>query len=315
MNYDEILEKIKSVKHIVLIAHKNPDADSVGSASALYTLLMRLEKKVSLYCVTEKRNPHIEFIPWVDKIRTTFPNKAELAISFDCGAKSRLGLDVAIELINFDHHVSNDFYGMLNCIDVKAVSTTQVMYDFFNYHDIKINAKMATALYAGLIDDTNNFSNANCNSNTFDMARKLLMAQADKALCIQHLFQTNSLASLRLKGLIFNTLELHHSARIILLKVTREMIESSGALEVDCEAPLEESLHLSSVEVALLIRENRDGTIKGSLRSKSSSFNMNTIASNFGGGGHIKASGFEVKDRTIDDVCENMITILKEEMK
>jgi len=313
--YKEIIDKIENAKNIVLIAHKNPDADSIGSASAMYTFLMQLHKKVTFYCVTENISPHLQFIPWFDKIRHNYPKNADLALSFDCGSKERLGVDVSCVLINFDHHISNELYGALNCVNTQAESTSRVLFDFFEafyaQSDLKMNAKMATALYAGLIDDTQNFLRAS-DAQTFEMARKLLEAKADKALCDRELFQKESLAALRLKGLMFEKMQLIFEARVAFHLVDRAMIEASGAKQLDSEAALEESLFLPSVVLSVLLWVYKNGDIKGSFRSKSTegmqAIDVNILAANFGGGGHQKRSGFVIKNQNL----HNVVKIVKE---
>ncbi len=307
-----MFQTIQDAQHIVLIAHINPDADSYGSASAMYTYLMRLEKKVTLYCVTERINPRLAFLPWFDKIRHQFPAKADLAISFDCGAYKRLGVEVLCDLINIDHHKSNEAYGAINVVDTTAISTTQVLFDLFNENEIKINPKMATALYAGLLDDSHGFLAPKTNARSFKMAAALTDAKADISVCAQALFHQNSLAALRLKGMMFEKMCLLFEARVVVHLVTREMMQASGGREVDCEAALEESMGLPHVELALMLRENRNGTIKGSLRS-AGELDVEEIAKKFGGGGHRHAAGLDVEDSSLDAFYQKLLTVIKEE--
>lgn len=307
-----MFQAIDNAEHIVLIAHINPDADSLGSASAMYTHLMRLEKKVTLFCVTEQINPRLAFLPWFDKMRHQFPKSTDLAISFDCGAYKRLGVEVPCDLINIDHHKSNEAYGTINIIDTSAISTTQVLFDTFNTHDIKINPKMATALYAGLLDDSHGFLAPKTDARSFQMAAALTEAQADISTCAQALFHQNSLAALRLKGMMFEKMYLLFDARVVIHLVTREMMAASGGREVDCEAALEESLGLPHVELALMLRENRNGSIKGSLRSVGD-LDVEHIAKNFGGGGHRHAAGLDVEGSTLDALYQKLLTVIKEE--
>ena len=308
-----MFQKINAAKHIVLIAHINPDADSFGSASAMYSYLMRLEKKVTLFCATERINHRLSFLPWFDKMRHQFPTKADLAISFDCGAYKRLGVEVEIPLINIDHHKSNERYGTVNVIDTSAISTTQVLFDTFTEHEIKINPKMATALYAGLLDDSHGFLAPKTDARSFKMAARLSELKADLSHCATALFHENSLAALRLKGLMFEKMSLLLDARVVIHLVTREMMECCGAREVDCEAALEESMGLPHVEVALMLRENRDGKIKGSLRSIGE-HDVEKMASAFDGGGHRHAAGFDVEGESLDVVYAKALVIIKEEM-
>jgi len=307
-----LFEAIENAQHIVLIAHINPDADSLGAASAMYTHLMRLEKKVTLFCVTERINPRLAFLPWFDKMRHQFPKGAELAISFDCGAYKRLGVEVGCDLINIDHHKSNEAYGTINVVDTTAISTTQVLFDLFNANGIKINPKMATALYAGLLDDSHSFLAPKTDARSFTMAAALTEAKAEINACALALFHHNSLAALRLKGMMFEKMYLLLDARVVIHLVTREMMQASGGREVDCEAALEESMGLPHVELALMLRENRNGTVKGSLRCVGE-LDVERIAKEFGGGGHRHAAGLDVEGSSLDALCQKLLTVIKEE--
>ena len=308
-----MFKEIEEANHIVLIAHVNPDADSLGAASAMYTHLMRLEKKVTLFCATEQVNPRLAFLPWFDKMRHQFPKNADLAMSFDCGAKSRLGVEVLCPLINIDHHKSNEAYGTHNVIDTAAISTTEVLFNLFEEKNIKINPKMATALYAGLLDDSHGFLAPKTKTSSFEMAATLCKAKASTSEAAVSLFHNNSLAALRLKGMMLEKMSLHYNAQIVVHLVTREMMLESGAREVDCEAPLEESMGMPHIKVALMLRENRDGKIKGSLRSVGET-DVEKIAQVFGGGGHHHAAGFEVENITLNALYEKVILLIQEEI-
>ena len=310
---DEILAAVENAKHIVLIAHTNPDADSLGSVSAMYTQMMRMHKKCSIYCVSNNLNVQLDFLPWFDKIRSTFPVQADLAISFDCGALGRLGVDVPCKLINIDHHISNENYGDINLVDVSAISTTQVVYDWLLTNGLGMNAKIATALYAGLLDDSNGFTHVRMNASVFEMAHKLIEAGANQAICVKKLHHTKSLASLRLKGAMLSRLELSDEGRMATLLVPRRLMEETGARAVDCEAALEEAMHLPTVDIALLLRENRDGSLKGSLRTRT--LDANKIAAQFGGGGHAHAAGFDGVKKSLEHCLEDVKNIIKLERK
>ncbi len=309
----EIFDQIGQAGHIVLIAHLNPDADSFGSASAMYTHLMRLQKKVTLFCATQRVDPNLQFLPWFDKLRHQFPSHYDLAISFDCASASRLGVEDVLPLINIDHHSSNSGYGTLDCVDTKAISTTQVLYDLFRSSDIKINVKMATALYAGLVDDSQGFSTSKTDAKSFEMAAYLARCGADIESCSRALMQTMSLAAMRLKAMMLQDVRLVDDARIAILGVTRVMMEQTGAKEVDCEAALQESLYLPTVRLAVMIRENADGTLKGSLRG-SDETDLSKIAGHFGGGGHKHSAGFELSGRSLESVMEETIKLFSKEL-
>lgn len=310
----ELVQALDDAKHILIIAHINPDADSMGSALAMYTHVLRLHKKVTIYCKTEKMNPALNFLPFIEKVKHNLPSNYDLAMSFDCGAIKRLGVDVESPLVNVDHHVSNENYGKINLIDTTAISTTQVLYDFFQDNNIKLNAKMATCLFSGLADDSQNFTTDKTDARAFLMAADLIKSGADNALCIKELFKSRSLASIRIKAKMLASASLSCSAKVIGTLVPKSFFEETGAYEVDCEEALHETLDLVTVEVAFMLRYTKEGRIKGSLRSKNG-LNMNEVASIFGGGGHIHSAGFVCEGSSLQEVESQVINKLETILK
>jgi phosphoesterase RecJ-like protein len=304
------LSLIEKSNHIVLIAHENPDADSLGSASSFYSYLLRTQKKVTFYCSSPNIADHLAFIPWIQKISNRFPVDADLAISFDCGSFGRLGVDYNGELINFDHHISNDQYGTLNYIDTSAMSTTQVVYEWFIGQDIKINGKMANALYAGLMDDTKCFRDPRCTLKIFGMAHRLLELGANHEQCVDGLYNSKTLASLRLQGEMLKRIKLVLDGQLALFVVDQELLGSTGASLGDCKAVLDEAMALKIVNIALLLAVRKKGGISVSLRSEGA-VNASEIMQRYQGGGHRDRAGARVMDRSLEQIKEEIIECIK----
>ncbi len=310
----EIIQRISEANHVVVIAHMNPDADSLGSASAMYTYLLTLHKKVSFFCVSKNINKKLLFLPWTEKIRDSFPASADLAIALDCGNKTRLGVELECDLINIDHHYSNDRFGEYCLIDSSCISTTQVLYNLFNENKIKINKKMATSLYAGLLDDSNGFMSDDVDGTTFALTKELIDAGADYKLCNKFIMKYLSLGAFRLKAIMHKNMILAHDAKVATFCVTNDDMKTSGAVGEDCEYVLEESLYLPSVEVALLLKQNSDFSVKGSLRSDGA-VDVSKIASIFGGGGHASRAGFIIKNvATLEEEKTKILKLIYKEM-
>jgi phosphoesterase RecJ-like protein len=305
------LSLIESAQHIVLVVHEHPDADSLGSACAFYSYLLRTKIKVTLFCVTPSLDQNLSFLPWFDKITAKFPESAELAISFDCGSFARLGIDYQGALINFDHHISNENYGTYNCINPDALSTSQVLYEWFVTECVKINGKMANALYAGLIDDTRCFSDPRCTSAIFSMACALIELGANHQECVSALFNSHSLASFRLKGEMARRMKLLHDGRVALFEVDQTLLESTGARLRDCKTVVDEALSLKIVEVALLVAQLKKGGVKVSLRSNGI-LNAAKILKNFEGGGHRTRAGARIDGCTSSQIIENLMDKIRE---
>ena len=311
---NKIIKRIDEAKHIVVISHVNPDTDSIGSASAFYTYFLTLHKKVSFFCVTKDINNKLSFLPWFDKIRDSFTSSADLAIALDCGDISRLGVDLDIDLINIDHHQSNNNYAKFNLVNKKAISTTQILYNFFKDNSVKINKKMATALYAGLLDDSNGFMDERVDGTFFATIKELIDSGADTKLCNRYIMQYMSLGAFRLKGIMLRDMQLFNNAQVAIFIVKNKDMLATGAIGEDCEYALEESLSLPSVTVALLLKENSNSTIKGSLRSDGN-VDVLKIASLFNGGGHINRAGFNLSDANpIDEIKEKILQLINKEI-
>ncbi len=311
---NKILERIESAKHIVVISHIDPNADSISSASAFYTYLLRLHKKISFFCVTKEINQNLSFLPWFEKIRSSFPSSADLAIALNCGDKSRIGVAIECDLINIDHHSNNDKYGDFSLVDNSCISTTQVLFNFFKENNISINKKMATALYAGILDETFGFMDESTDGTVFAMISELIACGAEYKLCNDFIMKRISLGAFRLKAIMYKNMHLENEAKIAVFCVSDDDMKSSGALGEDCESVLKEALFLPSVEVALLLKQNSDLSIRGSLRS-TLDVDVLKIASSFDGDGDTHRAGFNIKaPLTLDDAKKKVLEIIYKEM-
>ncbi len=135
---------MKKSRYILIITHVNPDADSIGSALALSNFFYENKIKHKVFNISSDLPQNLDFIERFDKITDQFPKFFDLAISVDCGTKKRLGfeLDSNIPLINFDHHKSNDDYGVVNLVDPMKSSTAEIVYDFFRHNGLYITKKI-----------------------------------------------------------------------------------------------------------------------------------------------------------------------------
>ena len=307
-------QAIEAAERIVLITHINPDADSMGSACAMYAYLLRLQKKITLFCASQTIDTRLGCIPWSEKTTSRYDEKADLAIAFDCASFERLGVSPESRLINIDHHATNEGYGDIQLVDAGAISTTMMLHQWFAREGIKLNAKMATALYAGLADDTVAFMSRRTEASVFEAAATLARAGADIHAVNLALFLRQPLSALRLKGLIFETMQLRLDGKAVVLKVSRRMLKRSGAQPEDCESALHEVMGLPTVSVALLLRERKNGSIKGSLRTDDG-IDVSKIAAQFGGGGHPFAAGFVVEGEMMKTLEMKVLTYIEKELE
>ena len=296
---------IANAKRIAVVAHENPDADTLGSCSALYTYLLQLHKKVHFVCETRTVSKRYNVIPWVEKIKHTLPSSTDLVIVCDAAQRRRCGLQFEQVCINFDHHRSNTYFCDCNVVNPSAMSTTEVVYDFLRSNEAKINAKIATAIYAGLISDTRRFATIDKEGMVFALAKELVAYGADHENVVNRLQKYSTLSQLRLLGSMFQEMRLVRDGRIAVFRVDRRMLHRSGADENDAKAALEKALELPTVALAVMIVRRASALFKVSLRSQT--IDVAAIARAFGGGGHKNRAGIVFENEENFEVIEKKL--------
>ncbi len=308
----EAWRKIEESSYITLLTHINPDADTLGSALGMYHLLRAMKKRVSVVNVSELPY-NLDFLPGFTKIKKALPPKTELFVSFDCGSFDRLGIPhIDAPLINFDHHRTNTFYGDFNVVNPDAASTSQVVYEFLKSCGVAINKASAICFYTALVDDTGFFKYDSVDARVFAFAKELCEAGADPEYVAKELTMREPLAKLRLLPLVLETLQLRLDAKVAILHLTQEMLKATGATKEMADDALDMARSLVTVEVAILLREEADGRIKVSLRSKEH-IDVGKIAAALGGGGHRRAAGFTSSLSDFSQVEEQILQILAKE--
>ncbi len=308
-----ILEKIESSSHIVLLTHVNPDADTLGSALGMYHVLQAMGKRATVINTTQLPY-NLDFLPGIEKVKKDLPTKYDLMMSFDCGSFDRLGIEQKdVFLINFDHHKSNTNYGDINVIDADAASTSQVVYRFAKNYALPLNKNAALCFYTALVDDCGFFKYDTVKASTFEFAKELCELGVSPEYVANQLTMREPLSKLRLITMVLETLELKLDAKVAVLRLTQQMLAKSGGTKEMADDALNMARSLVTVEVAILLREEEDGKIKVSLRSKNY-VDVSKIATVFGGGGHRRAAGFTLKEYNFDTVLHKILQLLKKEL-
>ncbi len=310
----EAIRKIKEAGSIALLTHINPDADTLGSALGMYHALKELGKRVVVVNVSELPY-NLDFLPAIERVQKKLPSWSDLWISFDSGSFDRLGIEEKEAfLINIDHHRTNTMYGDINIVDPDAAATAQVVYELFEKGGFPVPEPSAVCLYTALADDTGFFKYDSVKADTFDLAKKLCAKGASPEYVARMLTMREPLSKLRLLPMVLETLELRMNAKVAILRLTQGMLQKSGGKKEMADDALNMARNLVTVEVAILLRQEEDGRIKVSLRSKSY-VDVGKIATKFGGGGHRRAAGFTSDLEDFDRVLQMVLEEIKKEIK
>jgi len=292
---DQVLAEIDRRGRFVLTSHARADGDAVGSTLACGEILRRMGKQADavLRDGVPRIYHHLPFAPSVIQAERV-NGKYDAAILLECDSieRTRLqGLDNHF-LINIDHHKSGREFAHVNWIDPKAVATAEMVYRLAKRAGVKITPEIATCLYTAVLTDTGSFMFEGTSEHTFELARELVLAGADPAMCARHVYFGHSTAKMRLLGAALSALQ--REGPLAWIWATQEQMERVGAKEEDCEGLVNYALSIGDVEVAAFFRELPDGRFRVSLRSKGRP-DVAGIAEEFGGGGHACASGCAVE--------------------
>lgn len=311
---NSVADKIEDAGHIVLIMHEGFDADTIASASAMYGFLLQKHKKVSWFCKSSALDKRFAFLGWFENIKNSYPLSCDLAICFRCATKETLGVEVESEIINIDNCAKNTRFADINLIKNDAVSTTEILYDFFIQESVKINKKMATALYFGLLESSESFLSKSVDGTTFALAHKLIELGADYKACSSSFAQKNSLASLRLKATMLKNLSLECNAQIAFFCLNKTELASSGAEFESCMAAMKEALGLTYVKVAILLAESENLTLEGLIFAKDG-VDINAIASKVAGFSDCQKVAFSLSSLSIVQAKDILTNLIKKELE
>ncbi|MEW6610654.1 MAG: bifunctional oligoribonuclease/PAP phosphatase NrnA [Patescibacteria group bacterium] len=307
----KVLSAIQDARHILVVTHQKPDGDAIGSASAMAGFLEKMGKTSIVFCPHEPQDM-FHFLPHLHKFTTdgtvVHSSRHDLIIVLDSSDLAYAGIEELLRtrkeplppLVNIDHHASNVRFGEIHLIDSTAPSTTTILYHFFSAeHPYLIDAPIATALLTGLLTDTGHFSNPATNEVALAVGAELLKHGARFRQITAATWQRKEISTLHVWGKALARLQYHPRYHLAVTVLTLEDFRTAR-LEGDPTEGIANFLaNLKEAEVILVLKEQEDGTIKGSLRTVHPDIDVSRLALAFGGGGHRKAAGFKVKGKLI----------------
>ncbi len=297
---------------ILITGHINPDGDALGASLCLKILLDKENIDADIdFDITNKLPSNLDHLPY-ELISNNIKSSYETVFVFDCGNPSRLGkyedliLD-ASNIIVIDHHI-NPTFGTLQIVDSEAASTTQVLYRQLIHEGYIIDKSMANCLLTGLITDTGRFQYPNTTSEVFNIASELLKLGADLALISENIYGSIEFNALKLQSEIINRIVFEKELEFTYSTVYQEDYKKHDIDAEETDFLIDVVRLVKDANIALLLKEQPDGSYKGSLRSRNN-FNVQELASLFDGGGHKAASGFSspLSEEEIIDKIKNAI--------
>lgn len=327
IDYVTLKEELSSPKKIVIIPHKNPDGDAMGSTQALCRFL----KKSGHEAIVISPNDYPSFIKWLPEAEAVLIYEhhkqqahniietADFIFTLDFNHFSRCGelekpLNEATNatFVMIDHHQQPDNYAKYTYSDVEMCSTCQMVYHFIeNMEGLHLlDAEISTCLYTGIMTDTGSFRYRSTSSLTHRIIAQLMDAGADNTSIHESIYDTNTYSKLQLKGVALKNLKLLPEYRTAYISMSQKELNDHNFKKGDTEGFVNIGLSMQGYIFAVIFIENsQEGIIKISFRSKGE-FSVNEFARNhYNGGGHNNAAGGR-SEISLDATIETFLSIL-----
>lgn len=323
MTIGEMAKRLAAGDDYVITSHEFPDADGLGAEYALAKALSSLGKRVSVVN-SEPYTPSYGFIDRdgiIKSLAQATLDPADLARSTAVlvdtndvdftGAIADKVIAVAADVLVIDHHEAKAPGAAKLCLIPTYSSTCEMVYRIIEELGCAVPEDSATALFAGIVFDTGSFAYSKTTAGTFEVALALVKDGANPYSVHGALYESSSTGVLLLRKEVLTTLELHADDKVAFQTMTADVLGRTASSYQDAEGLINIPLQAAAVEVSVFLKENEEGTLRCSLRSKGR-VNVARIAQQFGGGGHRSAAGFKSSDDMAATKAKVLALVIKE---
>jgi phosphoesterase RecJ-like protein len=295
---------------VAIACHVNPDADALGSTLGLSNALRAFGKDTICSFPNEPFDPPrwVSMLPGTDALvpPREFPKQPPVMVTCDVASMDRLGMLApaavrATTLIWIDHHVSNDGLGTIPLIDPSASSTAEMVWRLLKEMGGEVPLETAVCLYAGVVTDTGRFQYEAVTPETLRLGAELREFPFEHTRLVQALYEDNAVAYLRLLGVALERVALEPDADLVWSYLTQADLASAGVKPSEADDLIDVVRTAREADVAAVIKQQRDGRFKVSLRSRGG-HDVASVASAFGGGGHRLAAGYTSRHGLVETV-------------
>ncbi|MBQ9814143.1 MAG: bifunctional oligoribonuclease/PAP phosphatase NrnA [Lachnospiraceae bacterium] len=310
-------ELLKNVNTLAITGHIRPDGDCVGSNLGLYNYVVKNFPEIQVDLFLEEPQGKLTFIKNIDKINSSYDvdREYDLMICLDAASLDRIGQAVkyfekAKHTVNIDHHISNTKYADENYVNANSSSASETVYGYMDRS--KIDRDIAIALYTGIIFDTGVFKYPLTSPDTMRVAADLMEFGIPTNEIIDDSFYAKSYNENRIIGDAVVNSVLMYDGRAIYSYVSQEKMKEFGVTQKDLDGIVPQLRLTRGVLCAFFMYELGPGEYKCSLRS-TGNFDVNKIAVKYGGGGHVRASGFNISGE-VQDCIDRVMADIKEQL-
>ena len=289
---------LKDVKSVGITGHIRPDGDCTGSVLALYNYIVENMPETDVDLYLEQPGSEFYYLKNIDKIKNTPEDKKyDVFFVLDCSSLDRIEpfiscFNNASKTVCIDHHVSNTGFTDLSKIEPQASSACEVLYGTMDAD--KISRNVAECIYTGIIHDTGVFKYSCTSKKTMEIAGEMMEKGIDYSDIIDNTFYKKTYVQNQILGRALLESVLFYDGKCIFTTVTMDEMEFYGVTGRELGGIVEQLRLTDGVEIAIFLYQTGEEEYKVSLRSKKK-IDVAAIATQFGGGGHVRAAGYTAK--------------------
>lgn len=317
--FEEIWEKLKKSKRVLMSLHAGPDGDSLGSCTAMkYVLERDLKKEVILVSVDRLPENFNDFafskeIQFGKKISDYPAKEGDVFLCLDFGSRALLDkvgvFPDAIITINIDHHRTNEHYGKLNYVALDDYSTCSVLLGMFKDLHVTFDTDLSTRLLLGICTDSGFFTHDTLLEKALGDASFLMSQGGDYRSILRLVLYNTPLKIRKLEGKLFERLEYDEKFRLGYACLSQDVLHELEATVADVKVALHSLPFVKEFDFIFTLVE-LDGSLKGSFRTNKR-VNVMRFAQELGGGGHVYAAGFELKGMTLEKGKKHVLAVIE----
>ena len=275
----------------IILTHRRPDGDTLGSSALLCRGLRSLGKTAHIL-----RNPEIteKYAHLHEGLTTEQVTDGDVIVAVDTASKGMLPeafSQYADQItLRIDHHATADSYTDYELVEPETAACGELVARVLSLMGVQLDKPMANALYTAISTDTGCFRYANTTAETFEVAAHCAYCGADLFAINQALFETRSLGRLRLEGWLIENMLFLQEGKIAICALPKAKEKELGLTEDDLENISGFPRSIEGVKIAATIREDGENRVKISVRAVPG-YDAGEICQKFGGGGHKGAAG------------------------
>ena len=304
---------LREKDNILILTHRNPDGDTLGSGFALLRALKNMGERARLInadCIPKK----FEFL-YEGIVEEDFTE--EFVVSVDVAERKLLGDEFADKYgdrvnLAIDHHETSRLFAEKTYCESDSASCCEIVYLLIKAMGTTITKEIADCIYTGCSTDTGCFKYSNVTPRTHRIAAELIEAGANHSRINVRMFETKTMGDFMLQKMCLDSLEVFGEGKVAMISVSKAMLSECGVDKSALDAIKPITRQIEGVEIGITLKEESDGKTGISVRT-GESYDASAICAHFGGGGHMRAAGCEVKG-TIEEAKDKLKKYIIEEI-